>query len=74
MPWLKPSYMRCIVKRCKGDTMVKDSRDFGDRIRRRRECVVCKNRFTTYEFMLVDKVQTENAPTPLIKPKPKGNR
>ncbi|MGR9117471.1 MAG: NrdR family transcriptional regulator, partial [Gammaproteobacteria bacterium] len=34
------------------DTRVIDSRlaNEGDQVRRRRECVVCKERFTTYEY------------------------
>ncbi|HSX44525.1 MAG TPA: transcriptional regulator NrdR [Candidatus Saccharimonadales bacterium] len=42
--------MKC--SRCKSDdTKVIESRDVtdGDAIRRRRECVVCQHRFTTYE-------------------------
>jgi hypothetical protein len=31
------------------DDEVRDSRDGGDRVRRRRECQACKQRFTTYE-------------------------
>lgn len=34
---------------CGGDSQVKDSRTSSEGIRRRRECVVCKRRFTTYE-------------------------
>jgi transcriptional repressor NrdR len=35
------------------DTRVVDSRlsNEGDQVRRRRECLVCKERFTTYEFV-----------------------
>ncbi|MBS3952814.1 MAG: transcriptional regulator NrdR [Methylomicrobium sp.] len=35
------------------DTRVVDSRlsNEGDQVRRRRECIVCKERFTTYEFV-----------------------
>jgi transcriptional repressor NrdR len=33
----------------KSETRVLDSRDDGKAIRRRRECLKCKNRFTTYE-------------------------
>lgn len=33
----------------KGQTQVIDSREDGKTIRRRRECLKCKNRFTTYE-------------------------
>ena len=42
--------MRCPYCRAR-DTRVIDSRDLnsGDAIRRRRECVVCSKRFTTYE-------------------------
>ncbi|HUO87060.1 MAG TPA: ATP cone domain-containing protein [Thermoanaerobaculia bacterium] len=34
---------------CGGATQVKDSRPMADGIRRRRECVECKGRFTTHE-------------------------
>jgi transcriptional repressor NrdR len=34
---------------CGGATLVKDSRPMADGIRRRRECVVCKGRFSTHE-------------------------
>jgi transcriptional repressor NrdR len=34
---------------CGGDSQVKDSRLSAEGIRRRRECVECKRRFTTYE-------------------------
>lgn len=34
---------------CGGATQVKDSRPMADGIRRRRECVVCKGRFSTHE-------------------------
>jgi transcriptional repressor NrdR len=34
---------------CGGPTQVKDSRPMADGIRRRRECVECKGRFTTHE-------------------------
>ena len=42
--------MRCPYCRAR-DTRVIDSRDLnsGDAIRRRRECIVCSKRFTTYE-------------------------
>ena len=33
----------------KGETKVLDSRDSADGVRRRRECLECKRRFTTYE-------------------------
>lgn len=32
-----------------GDSRVLDSRDVGDSVRRRRQCISCNNRFTTYE-------------------------
>ena len=32
-----------------GDSRVIDTRDVGDRIRRRRECQACDQRYTTYE-------------------------
>lgn len=49
------------------DTRVTDSRaaDDGESIRRRRECMVCKKRFTTYEMVEV---------TPLIIVKRSGRR
>src|SRR5712691_335538 len=34
-----------------GDTRVVDSRDDENAVRRRRECLACKHRFTTYERM-----------------------
>ena len=33
------------------DTKVTDSRDTGGSIRRRRECLSCNKRFTTYEYI-----------------------
>ena len=33
------------------DSRVIDSRDAGDGIRRRRECVACEQRYTTYEYI-----------------------
>ena len=33
------------------DSRVIDSRDAGDGIRRRRECVACERRYTTYEYI-----------------------
>jgi transcriptional repressor NrdR len=39
--------MRCIY--CGSGTKVTDKRDSPDGIRRRRECLKCKKRFTTYE-------------------------
>ena len=33
----------------RGDSKVVDSRDSGDGVRRRRECLACASRFTTYE-------------------------
>ena len=42
---------------CKhSDTQVLDSRDGPDGVRRRRECLKCKNRFTTYERTEVPQV------------------
>ena len=42
--------MRCPY--CGGtDIRVIDTRPAGDRIRRRRECRICKRRFTTYEYI-----------------------
>jgi transcriptional repressor NrdR len=39
--------MRCIF--CSGETKVTDKRDSEGETRRRRECLKCKKRFTTYE-------------------------
>lgn len=39
--------MKCIF--CSGDTKVTDKRDGEGETRRRRECLKCKKRFTTYE-------------------------
>ena len=39
--------MRCIF--CSGETKVTDKRDSDGETRRRRECLKCKKRFTTYE-------------------------
>ncbi len=39
--------MRCVF--CGNDTKVIDKRDSEDTIRRRRECISCDKRFTTYE-------------------------
>lgn len=42
------------------DSKVVDSRPTDDKIRRRRECLQCKNRFTTYEIV-------ENIPLMVVK-------
>lgn len=39
--------MRCPF--CRADTRVVDTREVGNDIRRRRECAICQQRFTTYE-------------------------
>jgi len=39
--------MRCPI--CAGETQVTNKRDVGIETRRRRECLKCKKRFTTYE-------------------------
>ena len=39
--------MKCVY--CKSDTRVTDKRESPDGTRRRRECLKCKKRFTTYE-------------------------
>ena len=39
--------MKCVF--CKDDTRVTDKREAPDGTRRRRECLKCKKRFTTYE-------------------------
>ncbi|MDD5133679.1 MAG: transcriptional regulator NrdR [Candidatus Nanoarchaeia archaeon] len=36
------------------ETKVTDKRESGDTIRRRRECLKCENRFTTYEHIELD--------------------
>ncbi len=38
-----------LCPRCSNETQVIDSRDSSECVRRRRECTVCKQRFTTYE-------------------------
>lgn len=54
--------MRCIF--CSGETKVTDKRDSESETRRRRECLKCKKRFTTYErveepnFIVVKKDKT----------------
>ncbi len=40
-------YMKCVY--CNSDTKVTDKRESPDGTRRRRECLKCKKRFTTYE-------------------------
>ena len=44
--------MRCPFCKHDGDKVV-DSRSSGESIRRRRECLECKRRFTTYEYIEV---------------------
>jgi len=39
--------MKCVF--CSGETKVTDKRDSDGETRRRRECLKCKKRFTTYE-------------------------
>ncbi len=54
--------MKCIF--CGGETKVTDKRDSGSETRRRRECLKCKKRFTTYErveepnFIVIKKDKT----------------
>lgn len=43
----------------KGDTKVVDSRDGHGSIRRRRECLKCGFRFTTYEHMEIPQIKVE---------------
>lgn len=45
---------------CNGESRVTDSRDGIDARRRRRECYICKHRYTTYEIHAeqYDKLQT----------------
>lgn len=38
-----------LCAKCKGDSSVKDSRPAAEYIRRRRECLKCGERWTTYE-------------------------
>ena len=45
---------------CQSDTKVVDKRDSGEHTRRRRECLKCSKRFTTYE-------RIESAPIMIIK-------
>jgi transcriptional repressor NrdR len=45
---------------CKADTKVVDKRDSGEHTRRRRECLSCSKRFTTYERL-------EESPLTVIK-------
>ena len=46
--------------RCNGDTTVIDSRPSqNNEVRRRRQCVLCKYRFTTYELTAVSKAILE---------------
>ncbi len=54
--------MRCIF--CNGETKVTDKRDSHTETRRRRECLKCRKRFTTYErvedpnFIIIKKDKT----------------
>lgn len=41
--------MKC--PKCNSSTLVIDSRDIHDRIRRRRKCTECKYRFSTVEIL-----------------------
>ena len=50
---------------CKSDTKVVDKRDSGEHTRRRRECLKCSKRFTTYERL---------EETPLVVIKKDGRR
>jgi transcriptional repressor NrdR len=50
---------------CKADTKVVDKRDSGEHTRRRRECLKCSKRFTTYERL---------EETPLVVIKKDGRR
>ena len=43
----------------KGDTRVVDSRDGENSIRRRRECLRCSFRFTTYERLETPQIKVE---------------
>lgn len=44
--------MKCPI--CQSETKVTDSRNTSKGIRRRRECVECLTRFSTYETLLVN--------------------
>lgn len=46
--------MRC--QTCKGETQVIDTREADNSIRRRRECLGCHHRFTTYERVELPKL------------------
>lgn len=50
--------MRCAQCK-KGDTRVIDSRDGNNSIRRRRECLLCGFRFTTYERVEIPQIKVE---------------
>ena len=43
----------------KGNTVVIDSRDNGEQIRRRRKCLKCSYRHTTYEKIKEDEVEAK---------------
>jgi hypothetical protein len=51
--------MDCV--RCPVDTRVLDTRPAGDAVRRRRECLVCGERFTTWERVDLDADEVERA-------------
>lgn len=51
--------MHCPVDGCGGETRVLESRPGHDRIRRRRCCVICGHRFTTYESRDIPTSQEE---------------
>lgn len=53
----KPSGLVC--PRCRADTYVVDTRPGDKTVRRRRKCVACDHRFTTYECI--------DAPDPLLR-------
>ena len=55
--------------KCDGATRVADSRDVrGERLlRRRRECLVCLHRFTTYEREVGPDVQKIESPAALLR-------
>lgn len=66
--------MKCILCNC--DTRVLESRAAEDGIRRRRECIVCGERFTTMETMVGKTLKAAPAsrPKPVAKPKAKPKK
>lgn len=44
-----PAYSQLVCDKCHGQTKVINSRGSRGSVRRRRECLACRHRFTTYE-------------------------